>query len=66
VCSSRGWGTGDSHQKVPDARKVRGFQDTKGMRLAEIHNKVEREAVESRGYAQPLVEGWGYNPSQKY
>ena len=27
VCSNGGWGTGGSHQKVPDARKARGSKD---------------------------------------
>jgi hypothetical protein len=47
VCSNRGWGTGGGYQKISDARKARGFQDPKGMTLAEIPNKVEREFVES-------------------
>ena len=35
------WGMGNrvSHQKVPDARKARGFQDPTGMTLAEILKK---------------------------
>ena len=42
VYSSGRWRTGDSHQKVPDARKARCSQDPKGMKLAEIHNKGEK------------------------
>jgi hypothetical protein len=38
------WGT---HQKVPEAKKARGFQDPTGMTLAEIPNKGEREPVET-------------------
>jgi hypothetical protein len=40
-----------SQQKVPDAKKTRGFQDPIRMTLAEIPNKGEREPVEtiSRG-----------------
>jgi hypothetical protein len=30
VCSSGGWGTGGSNQKVPDARIARAFQDPHG------------------------------------
>jgi hypothetical protein len=45
------WGTGGSHQKVPDARKARGSQDPVGIALAEVPNKGESEPVEttSRG-----------------
>ena len=43
VCSNGEWGTGGSHQKVPDARKTRGSQDPIGMRLVEILNKGEGE-----------------------
>ena len=52
MCSNREWGTGGSHQKVPDARKARVFQDPKGLRLAEMPNKGEGESVEniSRGW----------------
>jgi hypothetical protein len=32
---------------VGDARKARGFQDPRGMMLAEIPNKEERETVEA-------------------
>ena len=44
------WETGGSQQKVPDARKANGSQDTTGMTLAEMPNQRER-AVEtiSRG-----------------
>jgi hypothetical protein len=44
----RNWG---GHQKVPNARKAGGSQDTKVMTLAEIPNKGEGEPVEtiSRG-----------------
>jgi hypothetical protein len=43
------WGVGKrgSHQKVPDARKVRGLQDPVGMTLAEIPKRVEIESVET-------------------
>jgi hypothetical protein len=37
-----GWGTECCHQKVPDARKAREFQDTTGLTLAEIPNKKEK------------------------
>jgi hypothetical protein len=40
-------GTGDSHQKVPDARKAKGSQGPTSMTLAEIPNKGEREPVET-------------------
>jgi hypothetical protein len=36
-----GWGTGSGHQKVPEARKARGSQDSTGMRLAEIPKRRE-------------------------
>ena len=44
-------GNRDSNQKVPDARKARGFQDPPGMTLAEILNIGEKEPIEtiSRG-----------------
>ena len=45
VYSSGGWGIGGSHQKVPDTRKARGFQDPMRMTLAEIPNKGEREIL---------------------
>jgi len=50
VCNNGVWGTGGSHQQVPDARKARGFNST-GMRLAKMPNKGEGEYVEiiSRG-----------------
>jgi len=35
------WGSEVSLQKVPDARKARGYQDPVGMTLAEILNKGE-------------------------
>jgi hypothetical protein len=38
---------GDIHQEVPDARKGEGSQDPKGMTLAEIPNKGQREIIES-------------------
>jgi hypothetical protein len=47
VCSNGEWRTGGSHQQIRDARKARGFQDPKGMRLAEIPTKWEGEAVET-------------------
>ena len=47
VCSNGGMGTGSSHQKVPDARKVSGSQDPVGVRLAEIPIKGEGEPVET-------------------
>jgi hypothetical protein len=51
VCSCGRGGAEGSHQKVSDARKARGYQNPTGMTLAEIHNKGEREPVEtiSRG-----------------
>jgi hypothetical protein len=51
VCSNGRCGTGGSHHKVPDARKARVSQNTKGMTLAEIPNKGKKEPVEkiSRG-----------------
>jgi hypothetical protein len=51
VCSNGGWETGGSHQKLPGARKARGFQDPPGMTLAEILNIGEKEPIEtiSRG-----------------
>jgi hypothetical protein len=36
-----------SQQKVPEARKARGFQDSTGMILAEIPFKGESESVET-------------------
>jgi hypothetical protein len=67
VCSNGGWGTGDSYQKVPDARKARGSQDPMGMRLAQVLKKREIEHIEtiSRGQAWPPVEGWGHLPISK-
>ena len=49
--SKRGWGTGGSKQKFPDARKARASQDPMGMTLAEIPNIGEIGPVEtiSRG-----------------
>ena len=47
VCSGGGWGTGISHQEVPDTRDPRGFQDPTGITLAKIPNKGEIEPVES-------------------
>ena len=47
MCSSEGWETGSNHQKVPDARKARGSQDTTEMALGKIANKGERETVET-------------------
>jgi hypothetical protein len=49
--TNEGWGTGDSHQQFPDARKARGSQDPTGIRLAEMPNKGEGEPEEtiSRG-----------------
>lgn len=63
-----GWGTVDSHQKVPDARKTRGSQDPTGMRLAEMLNKGEGEAVEtiSRGQARPPAGGQGHSLISKF
>jgi hypothetical protein len=51
VCGNRGWGTGDSNQKVPDARKARASQDPTGMTLAEVPQKGEGKPAEtiSRG-----------------
>jgi hypothetical protein len=42
-----GWGTGSSHQQVPDSRKTRGSQDPMGMRFAEMPNTGEGEPVET-------------------
>ena len=66
--SNGGWGTGGSHQQVPDARKARGSQDPTGMRLAEMPNKGEGEPVEilSKGYARLLVGGWGQTLISKF
>jgi hypothetical protein len=36
-----------NHQKVPDARKARGYQDPMGITISEIPNKGEREPLES-------------------
>jgi hypothetical protein len=47
LCSNGEWGTGDNHQQVINVRKARGYQNTTGMRLAEISNKGEREPVET-------------------
>jgi hypothetical protein len=47
LCSNWGWEAGDSHQKVPEARKTRGSQDSKGMILAQIPNKGERKPGET-------------------
>jgi hypothetical protein len=68
VCNNGGWGTGDSEQKVPDARKERDFQNPTRMKLAEIPNKGERAPVEiiSRGMTQPPVKGWGQPPFSKF
>ena len=57
--SNGGWGTGDSHKQVPDARKPRHAQDTKRMRLAEVPNNMEGETVEtiSRVYERLSVGG---------
>jgi hypothetical protein len=55
VCSNGGWETRGSYQKIPDAWKARGSQDSTGMTLAEIPNKGEREPVQttSRGMKSP-------------
>jgi hypothetical protein len=47
VCGNGGWGAGDSHQKIPDARKARGSQHPMGLALAEILNKEVRESIET-------------------
>jgi hypothetical protein len=47
MCSSGECRTGGSNQKVPDARKANDSQDPKGMTLARIPNKGEREHVET-------------------
>jgi hypothetical protein len=51
VCRNGEWGTGDSNQKVPDARRARAFNDSTGVTLAEICHKKEGEPVKtiSRG-----------------
>jgi hypothetical protein len=46
MCINEGWGTGGSHQKVPDARKARHSQDPMEMTLDEIPNKGKGEPVE--------------------
>ena len=43
MCSNGGWGTGDSNQKVPDARKARASQIFTEITLAEILHKGEGE-----------------------
>ena len=45
MCSNGEWGSKGSHKKVPDARKTRGSEDTKGVTLAEIIQNMEGEAV---------------------
>jgi hypothetical protein len=62
VCISGGWGTGGSHQKVPDARKARSPQDSMGRTLTKIPNKGEGEPewTISRVWARTLVGGWGH------
>jgi hypothetical protein len=40
-------GNSVSQQKVPDAKKAKGSQDTTGMILAEIPSKGQRELVET-------------------
>ena len=52
VCDNGGWGTGGSHQKIPDIKKARGSQDLTGMRLAEMFTKGEGESV--RDHIQKL------------
>jgi hypothetical protein len=46
-------GTGHNHQKFPDSRKARGFQDPTEMTWTEIPDEVEKEPVGiiSRGKA---------------
>jgi hypothetical protein len=65
VCHNRVWGTGGSHQQVPDARKARGSQDTTGMRLVEMPNKGERELVETISIKRCKLTEWIYklNPA---
>jgi hypothetical protein len=57
VCSNGGWGSGDSHQQVPDARHARGSQDPTAMTLAEMSIKGDGESVKtiSIGWARPLL-----------
>jgi hypothetical protein len=47
VCSNWGWGTGNSNQKVPDARKARAYQDPTEVTLVEIHHKGEGESAKT-------------------
>jgi hypothetical protein len=47
VCSNGGCGTGGSHKHVAEHRKARDTQDPPGMIVAEMHNKVEGEPVET-------------------
>jgi hypothetical protein len=66
MCSNWEWGTGDSNQKVPDARKAR-CQDSTGMTLAEIPTKGSKNLWRPypelrRGF---LVEGWSHPPVSK-
>jgi hypothetical protein len=61
MCSNRGWVTGDSHQKVPDARKSRYSKDSPGMTLTEIPKRGERtcrDHIQNLGIG--LVEGWDH------
>jgi hypothetical protein len=50
------WRTKSSQQQAPDARKARGSQDPKEMRLAEMPNKGEGEPVET------IIQGLGKTP----
>jgi hypothetical protein len=61
-------GTGGCHQKIPDAMKARGSQDSMGMILAKLSNKWERVPVETicRGLAWPQLRKGTNHPSQKY
>ena len=47
MCSSGGWRTGGSNQKVPDARKARVSQDHMGIIFVEIPYKGEGEPVKT-------------------
>jgi hypothetical protein len=63
VCSNWEWETEGSHQQVPDARKARGSQDSTGMTLPEMSNKVKGEPVEVR---QSPIWGWGHPLTPKF
>ena len=45
--NNEAYGTGGSHQQVPDARKARGSYEPSGKRLVEMPNNVEGEPLET-------------------